>query len=355
MRTTNLFWNQVIAGLLGLVLFALSLAAVGCSEPEPQPSVTPEPTAQQTPAPTPEPLAPEPVPELELEPQPVTYAEASAAYHEARYEEAVALFARYTDQHPADPWGHYLHGLAAWKHGALEEAETALRASLDQDPRHAKTWINLSRIYLDASRPADARIAAEEALAIDSTSGAALRQLGRAYHDLDRADEAATAYRRALVLNPDDAWALNNLALLHIEAERFDEALPLLAHATALRQDVPTFYNNLGTTLERTGYLHAAQDAYASAVDLWDQYEKARQNLARVEPLAAEVPAETIDLTAVAAEVTDIIAQWRQELAEAEAIPADEEISETLSETHEVPDEATPLVAVPAADSSAHE
>lgn len=363
MRTTNLFWNQVIAGLIGVVLFALSLAAVGCSEPEPQPSFTPEPTAQQppaaTPEPAPEPPTPELVPEPEPEPQPVTYAEASAAYNEARYEDAADLFARYTDQHPSDPWGHYMHGLAAWKSGAFDEAETALRASLDHDVQHAKTWVNLSRVYLDADRPEDALVAVEEALALDATAGAALRQLGRAYHDLGQPDDAATAYQRALVLDPGDAWALNNLALLHIQAERFDEALPLLARATELRQDVATFYNNFGTALERTGYLHAARTAYTSALDLWAAYDKASQNLERVEPLAAEQPAESLDLTALAAEATDLIARWRQEVAQAEeATTPPEDISETLSDTMNPSAEAEAIVAVPAADSSdsgAHE
>ena len=55
----------------------------------------------------------------------VSLSDAELAYHDKRYDEATKLFSTYADQHPANPWGHYMLGLSAWKSGDLDLAENA--------------------------------------------------------------------------------------------------------------------------------------------------------------------------------------------------------------------------------------
>ena len=76
---------------------------------------------------------------------------------------------------------------------------------------------------------------------------------------------------------------MNNLGLLLIETQRADEALPLLAKTVALRSNVAAFHNNLGMALEHTGRFRAAATAYKGALTADPGYDKAKQNLARVE------------------------------------------------------------------------
>jgi tetratricopeptide (TPR) repeat protein len=170
----------------------------------------------------------------------VTYAQAEAAYFEKCYDEAAQMFAQYTERKPENPWGHYMLGLSAFKSGELETAEQAFDRTLELDPLHVKSWLNSSRVLLD-SRPEDALIRIDEALAIDPGSSDAYRLNGRALYKLERVEEAIEAYRHAIRLDDRDAWSMNNLGLILIEEGRYDEALPPLALAVQLRDNVAVF------------------------------------------------------------------------------------------------------------------
>ena len=66
-----------------------------------------------------------------------------------------------------------------------------------------------------------------------------------------------------------------------------------------LRKEVPEFHNNLGMALEHTGRFKAAASAYGGALIADPRYDKAKQNLARVEAVKAgpEEPFEVEHLT----------------------------------------------------------
>jgi Flp pilus assembly protein TadD len=80
---------------------------------------------------------------------------------------------------------------------------------------------------------------------------------------------------------------MNNLGLMLLEQQQAEEALPLLVKAVALRKDTPAFHNNLGMALEHTGRFRAAAAAYQDALTADAAYDRARQNLARVEAVKA--------------------------------------------------------------------
>ena len=175
-------------------------------------------------------------------------------------------------------------GLSAWKSGDLAKAEKAFETALSIDPDHVKSLVNLSRVFIEQKRYDDAIDTADargrDRSRVDRGASAARRApiTRRA-----RPTRPIEAYRRAIELNEHDAWSMNNLGLLLLETQRADEALPLLTKAVELRKDVPAFHNNLGMALEHTGRFKAAAAAYKRRLTADPGYEKAKQNLARVE------------------------------------------------------------------------
>jgi predicted Zn-dependent protease len=241
---------------------------------------------------------------------PVSYVDAEAAYTARKYAEAAELFGSYTRSNPDNPWGHYMHGLSAWKAGDSEQALASFDEALRLDPSHRKSLLNSARVLLDTGRPREAQDRIQRAMALEPLSAEGLRLLGRARYEQKQIPEAIDAYQRAIALDERDVWAMNNLGLIYIQQDRSDLALPVLARAVELRSDSPVFQNNLGTALERSGHLAAAKQAYEAAVEADSTYAKASASLARVTPLA-ERDSTTVDLSALAQEFTAEVERWQ--------------------------------------------
>jgi tetratricopeptide (TPR) repeat protein len=242
--------------------------------------------------------------------EPVSYADAEAAYSGRRYDEAADLFEAYTRANPENPWGHYMHGLSAWKSGDSEQAVASFDEALRLDPRHRKSLLNSARVLLETSRPREALARIEQAMALEPLSGEGLRLLGRARYELKQIPEAIDAYQRSIALDERDSWAMNNLGLIYIQQDRSDAALPVLARAVELRSSSPVYQNNLGTALERSGYFAAARTAYQAALASDSTYGKAAASLARVTPLA-ESDTTAVDLAGLATEFQAEIERWK--------------------------------------------
>jgi tetratricopeptide (TPR) repeat protein len=214
---------------------------------------------------------------------PVSYADGEAAYKARKYTDATTIFEQYTTQKPNNAWGYYMFGMSAWKAGDLPKAEMGFKAALGVDPEHLKSLANLSRVLIEQKRFDDALNTLMRAGDIEPTSNEVQRLIGRAYHALGKTDDAIEAYRHAIELNEKDVWSLNNLGLVFLEQKRAEEAMPLLLKAVDLRKDVAAFHNNLGMAFEHTRRFKDAAGAYNDALSADPGYEKAKQNLARVE------------------------------------------------------------------------
>lgn len=222
-------------------------------------------------------------------PATVTWEQADSVFRVRDYARATAMFAAYTQRRPANPWGHYMLGLSAWKAGRLDRADSAFTEALRLDSLNVKGMINLARVLLEQDRAADALTRVQQAVALDSGSVEAWRVLGRAQSQLRHVDQAESAYHTALALDAQDTWAMNNLGLLLIRAGRYQDALGPLARAVQVDEhSVPSFRNNLGVALERTGHYALAAESYRAALDADSSYAKARVSLARVERRADE-------------------------------------------------------------------
>lgn len=230
----------------------------------------------------------------------VSLTDAEKVYQEKNYGEAAELFAVYTDQHPSNPWGHYMLGLSAWKSGDLDRAESAFVRSLELDRKHVKTLLNLSRVHLDQGRPKDAGERVTAALALDSSSAEAYRLMGRVRAALNQPNEAIAAYRVALSHDPKDVWSMNNMGLLLIQGGNFEEALGPLSRAVHLDSNVAVFQNNLGIALEHTGRYTLAVQAYQNALVANADYTKAKLSLARVQGRQDDPSAMPVELVSLA-------------------------------------------------------
>ncbi|HZM94396.1 MAG TPA: tetratricopeptide repeat protein [Vicinamibacterales bacterium] len=275
------------------LLLVVALAAVGCSKRDkPQAkAATPDSASVK---PITEPGVPATLKQIDDEeglpvdtkPKaagPVSYADGEAAYKARKYTDATTIFEQYTTQKPNNAWGYYMFGMSAWKAGDLPKAEMGFKAALGVDPEHLKSLANLSRVLIEQKRFDDALNTLMRAGDIEPTSNEVQRLIGRAYNALGKTDDAIEAYRHAIELNEKDVWSMNNLGLVFLEQKRAEEAMPLLLKAVDLRKDVAAFHNNLGMAFEHTRRFKDAAGAYNDALSADPGYEKAKQNLARVE------------------------------------------------------------------------
>lgn len=216
---------------------------------------------------------------------PASFAEGEAAYKAKKYTDATAIFDRYTAEKPDNAWGHFMLGLSAWKGGDLAKSERAFKAALAIDPDHLKSLMNLSRVLIEEKRFDAALDTLMRAGDIEPTSNEVQRLIGRASYALGKTDDAIEAYRHAIELDEKDVWSMNNLGLVFLEQKRAEEAMPLFLKAVDLRKDVAAFHNNLGMAFEHTRRFKDAAEAYNDALSADAGYEKAKQNLARVEAI----------------------------------------------------------------------
>jgi Flp pilus assembly protein TadD len=277
----------------------------GCGDKTPKQASAKELAVAPESMPAPAPAEPAPV-----STGPVSFESADSAFRERRYAEAVRGFTSYTSSRPTNAWGFYMLGLSSWKSGDLANAEAAFRQALTIDATHVKSYLNLSRVLLDADQPDSAIAVLDTVLRIDDSLGEAYRLIGRAHDAKGERDEAVTAYHQALVLDSTDVWSMNNLGLTLIHQGAFDEALRPLARAVELVPEVATFQNNLGIALERTGHFTLAAEAYRAALAADSSFTKASVNLERVEVLKEDPNIPPVDMKSLSQEFVRQIGAW---------------------------------------------
>ena len=268
-------------------------------------------TTQPTVVTTPDTAAGEVQP-LIVVPENVSFATAESTYNQRRYQEATAMFEVYVQRRADNPYGHYMLGLSAWKSGELELARSAFERSLEIDPSHVKTLLNLSRVLLEQNEPKLALERVTQAMALDPSSAEVYRLEGRVHTALGEPHDAIESYQVALSIDSTDVWSMNNMGLVLINEGRYGEALPALARAVELRPGSPVFQNNLGIALERTGHFVAAGDAYRGAVSADPSYAKASVSLARVSGLVEDSTTAPVELATLASSFQDEIRSWKE-------------------------------------------
>ena len=160
----------------------------------------------------------------------------------------------------------------------LAKAVEHLRRAIELDPGYAAAWAALARAYAtqatSAFAPVDesianARKAAETALALDPNLAAAHAMLGwiKASHDWEW-EAADLEFKRALELDPGSAGMLANAGLIAQGLGRFGESIELYRRAIARNPLQGGQYANLAISLLYADRLDEAEAACRQAIEL---------------------------------------------------------------------------------------
>ena len=252
--------------------------------------------------------------------------EGIAAYESKRYDQAAAYFAAEAEARSGSAWTHYILALSQWKSGSAGDAADSMRRSIDIDATQVKALVNLSRIENDRGEFDAALTAADEALVLEPENAEASFLRARSLYNIGDKETALAALETSLDHDPENGYAHNLVGLIWIERGEGGLAADAMEQAAQRIPDVTFVQNNLGMSLELSGRLDEAAVAYARAVELSPDHERAAMNLARLDGRIPEFPADTVDEEPVVAVLT-----------ETDSLTADTAV-ETATDESEIPD-----------------
>jgi TolB-like protein/Tfp pilus assembly protein PilF len=237
------------------------------------------------------------------------------------------LTKRYTENN--DAYEAYLKGRYMWNKRTVDSLQKALayfQQAIRLDPNYSLAYVGLADTYtllsfFTLAAPSDAfpkaKVAAEKALAIDSTLAEAYTALGqfKAYYEWDwngaedqfqkgialnpnypllhhwrslnliamgRMDEARAAMRRALELDPLLLVTNVNLGRIDYYEGRYDQAIKQYQRALELDKDFMRTHLRLGLAYVQQGRYHEALIEYNKALEIAGDTPQVRAHIAHV-------------------------------------------------------------------------
>ena len=197
----------------------------------------------------------------------------------------------------------------AHRQGRLAEAEQSYLDLLNETPDSGQVLNALGTVYLDQSKPDEARKVFEQAadlrpphlsafynlgrlkqmandhegaIAIykavvkqEPRFGVAWNNLGVAYREIGDPDEAISCFRRAVAFAPDMAEAWNNLGVAQDEFQLIDNAINSYNKAIEIQPDYASAHFNLGVSLQKLERFRAAKDQYKKVLKITPDDEAA--------------------------------------------------------------------------------
>jgi len=163
--------------------------------------------------------------------------------------------------------------------GRDPEAAAALKAILDDDPRHAAALRRMAWLCHKRGDNAEAARMLAASLEREPDNPEAYYNLGLVLAALGRNNEAEKSYRRGLELKPNSVDGHNNLGVLLESVGRYEDAEASYRQAIAIAPGVPHLHNNLGVLLKESGRLAESIAAHRHAVALDPRLPAGRSNL----------------------------------------------------------------------------
>jgi Flp pilus assembly protein TadD len=142
---------------------------------------------------------------------------------------------------------------AALAAGRLDEAEPALHAIVQANPREAFAWALLGLVHVRRAQPEIALAHVDRALGLDRDHPDYLNLRGVALGELGRIDDAVAAFRRALKRRPAHAECHYNLGKALLKGDDLDGARESFRRAATLDPPHPSAAYMLGLVLQRGG------------------------------------------------------------------------------------------------------
>jgi tetratricopeptide (TPR) repeat protein len=178
---------------------------------------------------------------------------------EGRLAESEARVRAAREAEPRDARLALLGGEVALRRGDAVAAESAIRRSIEIDPKYLPAYQTLAMLLVATGREAEVLATFQKAEQANPTSGVAHVQLAALYEGMGRYDEAISHYEDALRLDPSLVGAKNNLAFLLAEhGGDLDRALDLAQEAKNAFPDQANVADTLGWVLYKKGVPAAA-------------------------------------------------------------------------------------------------
>jgi len=162
---------------------------------------------------------------------------------------------------------HEALGLSLLQSGDSARAEKEFQKAAELDPKSAKPYLSLARLYAKTEKRDQSLEELKHALSLDPKNWKIYSMLGFDAYQVANYEGAASNWEEALKLEPDNVPILQNLAAAYHSLERNDDAAAALQHAL---QVSPTgdIYNNLGTIRFYQGHYDEAVPVFEKAVSL---------------------------------------------------------------------------------------
>ena len=189
-------------------------------------------------------------------------------YRAGRLDEAIAMLAALSDQHPDDPRLLLVYATAALRCGDRERGIALLGRVVELQPDNAVAHYQLGVALDEARRTGEALSSYERAIGAKPDFAEAHNNRGVALKALGRPDEALASFERAIRLRPGYAKAHANQANALAQLKRLPEALLAYDRAIGLEPGFAEAHCNRGVTLKDMGRPEEALACFDRAIAL---------------------------------------------------------------------------------------
>jgi predicted O-linked N-acetylglucosamine transferase (SPINDLY family) len=209
-------------------------------------------------------------------------AQAYAAHHAGRLDEAQAGYRRALEADPGNFDAQYLLGVIALQRARADEARAHFEHAVRLNGASAAAHNGLGEALRRLGRADEALASLRRAVELEPQLGEAQFNLGSLLRQTGRSREAVEALQRAIEINPAFAAAHAGLADALQAAGEPDEALASAQRALALEPASPAHHLRVGNLLREKGYLDEAAAAYRAALEREPRLPEAHNNLGNV-------------------------------------------------------------------------
>ncbi|BBO78514.1 hypothetical protein DSCW_59310 [Desulfosarcina widdelii] len=163
--------------------------------------------------------------------------------------------------------------------GRLADAEKAYLEVLNETPDSGPVLNALGTVFLDRSKPDQAKTVFEKAASLNPPDLSACYNLGR-LKQMEGDDKGAiTLYRAIVKQQPRFGLAWNNMGVAYREIGEPEEAISCFRRAVAFAPDMAEAWNNLGVAQDEFHMNENASSSYQKAIELQPDYASAHFNL----------------------------------------------------------------------------
>ena len=223
-----------------------------------------------------------PPPRLFELPPAILYKESRELMAKGDWDGAQARIDAYLAREPKNAAALFDAGWLSEKRGDPKTAADRYRKALDVDAGHVGAAINLTRLYREQDRTADAENVLRSALAKRADDPGLLNGLAAVLRAEKRLDEADSLVKQVLTRHPADADAYRNLAAIEADRGHVRLAESALNNARKLDPKDAGILNSLGLLAMRRDDVTAGREYFAQATQLDPAFAPAWANLGAI-------------------------------------------------------------------------